>query len=212
MNTDLHFSSVTDEWSTPQDLFEKLKAEFAFQLDVCAAAANTKCSLYFDRAQDGLKQTWSGVCWMNPPYGDPEEPCKLLSKRGKPLVCKKKRCKTCEEDPTEKCKQKKCSHRGHHIDVYVPGILDWVTKAAESASAGATVVCLLPARTDTEWWHEYVQPVIDGKRPGRVDFLRGRLKFGNAKNSAPFPSCIVVFKPAAPASHLPEVLNDIRKQ
>jgi len=66
----------------------------------------------------------------------------------------------------------------------------WVRKAAESAIDGwATVVCLLPARTDTAWWHDYVIPF------GEITFLRGRLRFGGAKNSAPFPSAIVVFRP-----------------
>lgn len=61
----------------------------------------------------------------------------------------------------------------------------WVKKAYESK---ATVVCLLPARTDTRWWHDYCMN-------GEVRFIKGRLKFGNAKNSAPFPSAIVIFKP-----------------
>lgn len=72
---------------------------------------------------------------------------------------------------------------------YGRNIGKWVKKAYESAQAGATVVCLLPARTDTAWWHDYVM------KGGQITFLRGRLKFGNAKNSAPFPSAIVVFKP-----------------
>ena len=63
----------------------------------------------------------------------------------------------------------------------------WVKKAVESAHQGATVVCLLPARTDTRWWHDYVIPY------GKIEFLRGRLKFGGCKNSAPFPSCVVTF-------------------
>jgi site-specific DNA-methyltransferase (adenine-specific) len=53
---------------------------------------------------------------------------------------------------------------------------------------GYKVVCHLPARTDTAWWHDYVIK-------GDVTFLRGRLKFGGHKNSAPFPSAIVIFKP-----------------
>ena len=65
----------------------------------------------------------------------------------------------------------------------------WVKKAYQSArDNGALVVCLLPSRTDTAWWHDYVLPY------GEVTFIRGRLKFGGAKNSAPFPSAIVVFK------------------
>jgi phage N-6-adenine-methyltransferase len=63
----------------------------------------------------------------------------------------------------------------------------WMKKAYESALAGATVVCLVPARTDTAWWHDYAAK-------GVVEFVRGRLKFGGHKNSAPFPSAVVVFK------------------
>lgn len=64
----------------------------------------------------------------------------------------------------------------------------WMGKAYESSCSGATVVCLVPARTDTAWWHEYAMK-------GEISFMRGRLKFGRAKNSAPFPSAIVVFTP-----------------
>ena len=71
---------------------------------------------------------------------------------------------------------------------YGRNIKYWVKKAYESArDNGAIVVCLLPARTDTSWWHDYVLPY------GEVTFVRGRLKFGGAKNSAPFPNAIVVF-------------------
>lgn len=65
----------------------------------------------------------------------------------------------------------------------------WVRKARLEAERGNTVVCLLPARTDTRWFHDYVL--------GRAEirFLRGRLKFGGSKNSAPFPSMVAVFRP-----------------
>ena len=67
----------------------------------------------------------------------------------------------------------------------------WIKKAYEvSVHGGATVVCLIPARTDTAWWHDYAMK-------GEVRFLRGRLKFGGAKNSAPFPSAVIVFRKAA---------------
>lgn len=64
----------------------------------------------------------------------------------------------------------------------------WVKKAYESSiKNSATVVCLLPARTDTAWWHDYCM------KAKHIEFIRGRLKFGDSKNSAPFPSAIVVF-------------------
>ena len=68
------------------------------------------------------------------------------------------------------------------------GIAAWMRKAYESATAGAVVVCLIRARTDTRWWHEYAMR-------GEVRFLRGRLSFGDGQGRAPFPSAIVVFRP-----------------
>jgi phage N-6-adenine-methyltransferase len=66
----------------------------------------------------------------------------------------------------------------------------WIKKAFESAQQGATIVALLPARTDCRWFHEYIWP---GK--ARIEFIRGRIKFVMAgkNNSAPFPSMIVIW-------------------
>lgn len=61
----------------------------------------------------------------------------------------------------------------------------WVGKAAESE---AVVVMLLPARTDTKWFHDYILPKAE------IRFIKGRLKFGESKNSAPFPSMICIFR------------------
>ena len=63
----------------------------------------------------------------------------------------------------------------------------WMKKAYESSQQGATVVCLVPSRTDTKWWHDYAMK-------GKITFIKGRLKFGDSKNSAPFPSAVVVFE------------------
>ena len=132
----VHFSSATDEWATPQELFDRLNAVFHFTLDPCATAGNAKCERFFSIADDGLRQDWDGErVFMNPPYGR--------------------------------------------------AIGDWVRKASE---AKALVVCLLPARTDTRWWHDYV---VGGG--ASVSFLRGRLRFGDSTASAPFPSAIVIF-------------------
>lgn len=130
------FTSNTDLWATPQDLFNTLNREFKFDLDVCAIPENAKCEKYFTPEMDGLKQKWEGVCWMNPPYG------RVIG--------------------------------------------EWVKKAYESYLEGATIVCLLPARTDTKWWHDYCMK-------GQIRFVKGRLKFGDSDNSAPFPSAIVIF-------------------
>ncbi len=66
----------------------------------------------------------------------------------------------------------------------------WIEKACNSSHEnGTTVVCLVPARTDTRWWHNYCSR-------GEIHYLKGRLKFGNSKASAPFPSAVVVFRPS----------------
>lgn len=132
------YSSSTDMWETPQELFDSLNDEFHFETDVCATKENAKCPVFYTPEIDGLSMHWCGRCWMNPPYGR--------------------------------------------------NIGKWVKKAYDSAKENyATVVCLLPARTDTKWWHDYCMK-------GEITFIRGRLRFGNAKNSAPFPSAIVVFR------------------
>lgn len=138
-NSTACFTSNTCEWETPQDLFDKLNDTFHFDLDVCATPENAKCERYFTKEDDGLKQEWSGRCWMNPPYGKE--------------------------------------------------IADWMRKAYESINLGGVelVCCLVPARTDTKWFHDYAMQ-------GEIHFIRGRLKFGNSQNSAPFPSMIVLFR------------------
>lgn len=133
----VHFSSVTDEWATPQEFFDQLTWVYGeFTLDPCATSANAKCKRFFTRKDDGLSQPWRGKVFMNPPYGRE--------------------------------------------------IGRWMRKAFEESLKGAFVVCLVPARTDTRWWQDYA-------KRGHVHFLRGRLRFGNARNAAPFPSAIVTF-------------------
>jgi len=63
------FSSNTDEWATPQDLFDRLNEEFGFDLDVCANEENAKCPTFFTKEQDGLSKSWHGRrVFCNPPY------------------------------------------------------------------------------------------------------------------------------------------------
>lgn len=146
----VHFSSETDLWYTPQDFYDALNAEFGFTLDVCATDENAKCERYFTEQTDGLSQEWTGVCWMNPPYG------RVIG--------------------------------------------NWMKKAYEASLQGATVVCLVPARTDTKWWHDYASR-------GSIRFVKGRLKFGGQSNSAPFPSAVVIFD-----DNKPNTINHINQQ
>ena len=64
----------------------------------------------------------------------------------------------------------------------------WIHKGYVEWVLGATVVFLIPSRTDTKWWHEYIM------QANEIRFIKGRLKFDDQKNSAPFPSAIVIFK------------------
>jgi len=170
------FTSNTDEWFTPAELFDELNAEYGpFELDVCATPENAKCSNFFTKEQDCLKQDWTVVkkCWMNPPYGHPEKPCK------------------------PQCPKQKCKKRGWHVETYIPGVIDFMRKASETAKQGTMVVALVPARTDAKWWHSYVwDRKARAPYPGVcINYLKGRRTFGGAKSSAPFPSVVVIFNP-----------------
>ena len=66
-------------------------------------------------------------------------------------------------------------------------IARWVTKAHREALSGKLVVLLIPSRTDTRWWHDFIMLADE------IRFIKGRLKFDDHKNSAPFPSAVVVF-------------------
>jgi len=136
----VHYSSNTNEWSTPIDTFNELNKEFNFTLDPCSTKENAKCDKFFTIEDDGLLQDWSqDVVFMNPPYGRE--------------------------------------------------IKDWIKKAYEESKKGSTVVCLIPSRTDTKYWHDYIF-----KYAYDIRFIKGRLKFGDVKTPAPFPSAIIVFK------------------
>ena len=71
---------------------------------------------------------------------------------------------------------------------YGRSVGNWVKKAAAESEKGRTVVMLLPARTDTKWFHEYIY------NKAEIRFVAGRLRFGNSKNNAPFPSMVVIFR------------------
>ena len=135
----VYFMSERTDWATPPELFAELHAEFDFDVDVCATAANAKCARFYSPEENGLRQDWAPqTCWMNPPYGRE--------------------------------------------------IAAWVEKAHREARAGAIVVGLLPARTDTQWFHGHIYGYAE------IRFLAGRVRFVGAEHSAPFPSMIVVWR------------------
>ena len=141
------YSHKSDEWSTPQDLFDRLNAEFNFTLDVSASENNHKCERYYTVADNGLEKSWSGErVFCNPPYS---------------------------------------------------AISEWVAKSwRESFNPNTLVVMLIPARTDTRYFHDYIL------NRSEIRFIRSRLKFvwggGTLQetSSAPFPSMLVIFRSA----------------
>lgn len=130
-NKEILFSSKTDNWSTPKDLYEELNKEFNFNLDPCPLRSLT----------DGLDIDWIGNIFINPPYSN---------------------------------------------------ITPFIEKGLIELKKGNAKICvyLLASRTDTKWFHNYFynQPNVE------IRFIKGRLKFGESKNSAPFPSMIVIVK------------------
>ena len=166
------FTANRGDWETPDDLYNKLDQEFGFQLDVCAWDWNAKAPAWLTPLDDSLSLDWGWVCshvlranpvmWMNPPYG--REIIKWVGKAfresRKPIL--------------------KPRDVGRYSMYQGP-------KSGTITDQKATVVCLLPARTDTKWWHDYVMKAWE------IRLVRGRLKFKGAPTSAPFPSAIVIF-------------------
>lgn len=141
MINDALYSSKSDEWATPEEIFNSLDEEFSFTLDPCSTEENHKCDKYFTKEDDGLKKQWGGDrVFCNPPYS---------------------------------------------------AIGKWVEKAyRETRNDNTLVVLLIPARTDTRYFHDFIY------NRAEIRFVKGRLKFGQSKNSAPFPSMVVIFRGA----------------
>ena len=139
--------AITDDWATPQALYDVLNDEFHFVLDAAASSNNHKAPnwLGLDHQnpdlRDGLAASWSiygGAIFVNPPYGR--------------------------------------------------GLTWWVNKAFLE-SKHQIVVMLLPVRSDTHWFHEWIYPHFE------IRFIKGRVKYGAGTSPAPFPSMIVVCRP-----------------
>lgn len=94
----------------------------------------------------------------------------------------------CPRNPTFDGLKRNWCKRNFVNPPYGREIPKWIKKGYEEFQKGKLVVFLIPSRTDTKWWHDYIMKAKE------IRFIKGRLKFGDSKNSAPFPSCIVVFK------------------
>lgn len=134
------FTSNSDEWYTPDSLYDELYRRYGFTLDPCGCEESHKCEKYYNINDDGLSKSWSYErVFCNTPYSD---------------------------------------------------IKSWVKKAHDEILYNncKIVVLLLPARTDTRWFHDYIYNKFD------IIFLKGRIKFSGSKNSAPFPSMLVIMR------------------
>lgn len=136
---DVFYSSASPEWYTPRHIIDcALDVLGTIDLDPCSnskADPNVPAKTHYTKDDDGLKQTWAGRVYMNPPYGRE--------------------------------------------------IGSWVQKLHDAYQTQqiSEAIALLPARTDTQWFRT-LQPYLKC-------FIAGRLKFGDAQNSAPFPSVVV---------------------
>lgn len=112
-------------------------------------------------SRDGLEYPWEGeVVFLNPPWGDGLDPCNA--------------------DPM-RCTRKICARRGYHINEREPGLPDFIRKVVrEHLHHRVPVLVVLPARTDTGWFHDYVKPFAR-----EVEFLRGRTAFLNPETKEP---------------------------
>jgi len=179
MNRKLMFATGNDVLPTPWPFFHALNEEFRFVIDVAATRRNRKVPAYYGpdhknhALRDCLVIDWptDGPCFLNPIYSEPERACR------------------------PRCKKKRCRKRRYHIDADRPGCYDFVRKAAEQRRLGVTTVCLLASRTDNAWFHDFIWDARRHRcRPGvAVRFVKGRLVF-EGKNSAPFPSVVVIFR------------------
>ena len=132
------FNAKSVEYNTPDNIYDPLHKEFGFTLDVASTDENAKCVNHFTLADDGLKQPWSGVAWMNPPYG------RVMQK--------------------------------------------WIRKAHAESKRGVTVVALIPARTNTVWWHDCIQGIAE------VRFIRGQVAFKGFDRGLWMPMCIIIWQ------------------
>lgn len=190
MRNDLHFQTGNNDRETPWPFFrwvEEHRAKKPFHADMAATLANAKVPQNYygpdheDPARrDSLIIPWPFAAgpsnrplWLNPPYGRSEQPCKTP------------------------CTKKRCEKRGYHVNTYIPGCYDFVRKAAQERERGCETWLLVAARTDTEWFHDFVWDDASNLwRRGVVgEFLKDRIQFVGAEHGAPFPSLLVHFTP-----------------
>ena len=164
---EIMFSSGKDSWETPDTLFKRYDDVYHFVLDAAADGVNHKCDLWFGPDSpvgvvDALVVEWLDYLKKGNIWLNPPYSRGLQKK-------------FVEKAAHEKCELMFRNDPDPFSVLDVPSSLN-------------SVVCLLPARTDTKLFHEIIKPYASS-----VEFLKGRVKFVGAKAGAPFPSMVVVF-------------------
>lgn len=164
--TKLMFSSKTDNWATPQEFYDWINKMYNFNLDPCCDTYNCKTEIGFwhDEGLNWLQERWT-ILENNKYDKNWEYWLDLRESQRTRVFC----------NPP-----------------YWRELKDWVAKASEEIKKDYCdlIVMLIPARTDTKYFHEYIYK----KENVEIEFLKWRLKFWDSKNSAPFPSMLVIFK------------------
>ena len=166
-NSEQLFSSKSVEWATPDQLFDALDHEFQFDLDAAASSINAKCPFYLDQELNSLDASWHIPHRVRDSSGNLVTPCKPFSS----------------------------------IFLNPPwgrGIGDWLNHAYQQSrptvGLAPTVVCLIPACTDTQWWRDFAWKAAE------IRLLTGRLKFvRDDGHTGPSPkgACLAIFTPWA---------------
>lgn len=188
-----HRTNGSNSWGTPLPFLANLCRSLRLpwpELDCAADETFSVADRYFGpggEREDAIESPWrsGGTRFLNPPYGRTCTVCpdRVWKGRGFP-------------------KEQQCSALGHKSRT----IKDWMEKAnAEGCrSAAGTLICLVPARVGTDWWHDNV---LDSFALARIDiyYVRGRLSFWEwddaagksrpAKDPAGFPSAVVIYTP-----------------
>ena len=131
------FTSLKQDWETPDEFYEMLDKEFNFDFDPCPISNYTNGGTI-----NGLTMEWGKSNYVNPPYNSKEQD-------------------------------------------------QFIKKGVEEWKKGKTVVFLIPARTDTKRFHDFLLPNCE---PGDIRFIKGRLTFKGAKHPAPFPSMVCILR------------------
>lgn len=192
--TELFTSSATIEWGTPRSLADSLALlGFKFVLDVCATPGRQMCPAYYAPPPDSIGR-----------YTVTKGPEKGAVKYDEAFRARSfEAWRVAPPIGVDALVQPWAEHLsalggdGFENPPFGREIKKFMCKTFEEAKKGARIVSIVPSRTGSSWWHEYVEPVRTGKFPGDLDFFKGRITFvdrdGNAGDPAPFDMALVVF-------------------